>query len=113
MNEDHRRIEEIQDELADLENRQKALEKELDMLMMKLGGFDNVIRQLKPKVRNALALEGVSTDIQLVNFVEGNWNTHLLRYAKASTPIERVCSLRNVGPKNATEAMLVINQLLD
>lgn len=112
MTEDLRRIAEIQDELENLKNQQKLLEDELNQLMMKTGGFADVLNKLNPAVRNALEREGVTTDIQLVNFVEGNWHTNNTHYYECTTPEERIRHLRNVGPKRVKEAMLIISNLL-
>lgn len=112
MKEDLIRIAEIQDELEILKNQQRQLENELDMLMMRTGGFADVLNQLNPTVRKSLERDGVTTDIQLVNFIEGNWDTYIRNYSKCTTPEERLCKLKGVGPKKAKEAMMIIGHLL-
>lgn len=112
VTEDLRRMAEIQDELKILKDRQKLLEDELNKLMLRTGGFSNVLNQLHPTIRKSLMMEGVTTDIQLADFLKGNWDAHSAEYKKCTDPEERIGYLRNVGPKRAKEAMLLISPLL-
>lgn len=115
------RIEDIDAEISELKAKILELEAERSCLLKEVGDDEaKILGQLPVRAKNALTRLGITSDLKLKRFLHGDTSfvtvqsdIHESRYLSATTFLDRLISIRNIGMGTAQETIKFLEQYHD
>ena len=113
---DMERILEIDAKVRELKEEIQTLEEERKGLMDKMEGEKTkILNELPSRVKLAFSKAGVTTDMEMLDFLDGYWRKEQyhyrwMEYRKANTYFDRLCCLSGIGRINAHDALTILKE---